>query len=67
MPSNRTIAKQLKRVVDYREICGEEPGNYTEAAWIVQSFTEGALDALYKTGGRPWSGLPPSSTKKGFS
>jgi|GEM_PF-2305273 DNA polymerase (family 10) len=52
MPSNYTIAKELKRVAYYREICDEDPANYPDAAWIVQSFSGGRLDELYKTEGR---------------
>ena len=52
MPSNYTIAKELKRVATYREICDEDPANYPDAAWIVQSFSRGRLDELYKVQGR---------------
>ena len=52
MPSNYTIAKELKRVAYYREICDQDPANYPDAAWIVQSFSGGRLDELYKTEGR---------------
>ena len=52
MPSNYTIAKELKRVAYYREICNEDPANYPDAAWLVQSFSDGRLDELYKVEGR---------------
>lgn len=52
MPSNYTIAKELKRVADYREICGEDPADYLNAAWMVQSFSHGRLDELYPVDGR---------------
>ena len=52
MPSNYTISKELKRVADYREICGEDPADYLNAAWMVQSFSRGRLDELYPVEGR---------------
>lgn len=52
MPSNYTIAKELKRVADYREICGKDPADYLNAAWMVQSFSRGRLDELYPVEGR---------------
>lgn len=38
MPSNYTIAKVLKKIADYRVICGNNPGSYPGAALEVQSL-----------------------------
>ncbi|NKB66325.1 MAG: hypothetical protein GKR89_04640 [Candidatus Latescibacteria bacterium] len=51
MPSNYTIAQVLKRVAYYRDICAEDPGNYPDAAWMIQGFAGGRLDELYPNEG----------------
>lgn len=38
MPSNYTIAKILKQVAYYREICDRNPGQYQGTAMEVQSL-----------------------------
>jgi DNA polymerase/3'-5' exonuclease PolX len=38
MPSNYTIAKTLKKIADYRTICGVDAGSYPGAALEVQSL-----------------------------
>ena len=39
-------------MANYREICGEDPADYLNAAWMVQSFSRGRLDELYPVEGR---------------
>ena len=51
MPSNYTISKELKRVADYLVICDEEPGNFPDAAWMMQNWA-GRLDEAIESCGR---------------
>ena len=46
MPSNYTIAKTLKQVAYYREICGHSAGQYPGTAMEVQSIQGQRLDEL---------------------
>ncbi|MXX14912.1 MAG: hypothetical protein F4Y39_06410 [Gemmatimonadetes bacterium] len=48
MPSNYTIAKILKQVAYYREICERDPGQYLGTAMEVQSLRGQRIDALPK-------------------
>ena len=48
MPSNYTIAKILKQVAYYREICDQNPGQYLGTAMEVQSLRGQRIDALPK-------------------
>lgn len=48
MPSNYTIAKILKQVAYYREICDRNPGQYLGTAMEVQSLRGQRIDALPK-------------------
>ncbi len=46
MPSNFTIAKTLKRVAYYREICGHDAGQYPGAAMEAQFLQGRRIDEI---------------------
>ena len=50
MPSNYSIAKQLKRLGEYLAICGSDPGQYAGAAFLIQGVRGQRVDQLYLEG-----------------
>lgn len=50
MPSNYSIAKQLKRLGDYLAICGRDPGYYAGAAFLIQGLRGQRVDQLSQEG-----------------